>query len=87
MLALLLALSVSACASLGPGAAPLRLAPDGLALGDHVLRAALASESYGSALSRLDERHGAPGDRLLSSMYRGLVAYYAGTLDDGAAAL
>jgi len=86
-LALLLALSLSGCAGLGRAPDQWRTAPDGLSLRDHALRASLVGGGFGTALARLDGRRGGPDDRLLAAMYRGVVAFYAGRLDDGARAL
>lgn len=85
--ALLLVLSVSGCAAFGGRSEPWRSGPDGLSIRDHALRASLASGSFGGALARLDAKHGGPDDRLLAAMYRGVVAYHAGRLDEGAHAL
>ncbi len=58
----------------------------GQASRDDALRASLAGASFGSAYASLDTREGAPRDQLLAQLYRGILGYYAGRLDESASA-
>ncbi len=79
--------STAACASMRTQSRLAPLGPGGMLLAESELRATLAAGRFGSAYEGLDRPAAAPDDRLLAQLYRGLVAYHAGRLDDGAAAL
>lgn len=74
----LIALSGSGCAMVFEGYST---APNGLPVQDDDLRKLLASSSYDSAYAHVHDDEVAPEDELLRTMYRGIVAYYAGAYD------
>ena len=80
----LLALAGSGCAALFEG---YETAPNGLPVQDDDLRKLLATSSYDSAWTRILDDENAPEDELLRTMYRGIVAYYAGSYDTAVASL
>lgn len=80
----LLALAAGGCAALFEG---YETAPSGLSVQDDDLRKLLASSSYDSAWTFVHDDEAAPEDELLRTMYRGIVAYYAGAFDTAIVAL
>jgi len=75
-----LALPSGGCAALFGG---METAPNGLSVSDDALRRQLARGEYVDAWSALaaSDAEVLPTDELLASMYRGVVAYYAGSWD------
>ena len=80
----LIALSGSGCAALFEG---YQTAPNGLPVQDDELRKLLATTAYDSAFTHVLDDEAAPEDELLRTMYRGIVAYYAGAYDSAVVAL
>ena len=80
----LLTLAGTGCAALFEG---YETAPNGLPVQDDDLRKLLATSSYDSAWTFVLDDEAAPEDELLRTMYRGIVAYYAGSYDTAVAAL
>lgn len=74
----LVALAGSGCARLFEG---YETAPNGLPVQDDQLRRVLASSAYDSAWAQVQDDEALPEDELLRTMYRGIVAYYAGAYD------
>ena len=74
----------SACTTIFEGYAT---APNGLPVQDDELRGLLAQSAYDSAWAKLQDDEALPEDELLRTMYRGIVAYYAGAYDTAIAAL
>ncbi|HEX6587447.1 MAG TPA: hypothetical protein VF039_00380 [Longimicrobiales bacterium] len=81
---LVVALAGAGCASLFEGYST---APNGLPVQDDELRRVLASSAYDSAWAQVQDDAKLPEDELLRTMYRGIVAYYAGAYDTAIAAL
>ncbi|MBI4409886.1 MAG: hypothetical protein HY561_09275 [Gemmatimonadetes bacterium] len=85
-------LVVAALAGAGAGCAGALagydVAPSGLTRPDDAVRSLLAAERYESALERLTpERAPTLEDELLRSLYRGIVAHYAGQYQESGGAL
>ncbi|HEX6642573.1 MAG TPA: hypothetical protein VF215_15750 [Thermoanaerobaculia bacterium] len=80
----LLALLGVGCAALFEG---YETAPNGLPVEDDELRRLLAASAYDSAWAQMKDDEALPEDELLRTMYRGIVAYYAGAYDTAIVAL
>ena len=80
----LLAILGTGCAALFDG---YETAPNGLPVQEDQLRKLLASSAYDSAWVQVQDDEALPEDELLRTMYRGIVAYYAGAYDTAIAAL
>ena len=60
------------------------IAPNGLASSDERLRHMLASDQAAAAFTGFGDRHRAPDDDVLRTLYRGVIAYYAGEYAESA---
>ena len=70
---------VAGCLTISRAVASFDIAPNGLQSSEDRLRHALARGAYDSALARAGNKElGAPADRLLRSLYGGMIAFYAG---------